>query len=353
MLKVQSSIASQFLPELPSRSLERLQNEARARKSISRTVATTPSKPPLTLQSLFNSLRYHLYSIWLFSSADIKIVIIPKPLFGAVTALAASVFAIPSSSLPSNNAIVTRIPLAMLWCWINLLPWNIDNQRQPGAPEEDAANKPWRPIASKRMTIGQATRLMLVTYPAALLFSIYLGAGTLQCLALMVMGYWYNDLAGAEGNIIRNLLNAWGFVLHASGAMEVALGGHVEYTPLLWSWFLIIFLIVSTTVHSQDMADQVGDKLRGRRTIPLVIGDAWSRWSVSIPMFFWAFFCPWFLSMKPIGYILPVALGSIVAVRQVVLRNDTADKKTFLIWNVWMVTIYLLPLVKKISESGV
>ncbi|MCJ1352116.1 MAG: hypothetical protein MMC33_002100 [Icmadophila ericetorum] len=350
MLKIQSSIASQFLPELPSRSLERLQNEAQARKSRYRP-STTPSKPSPSLRSLFNNTPYHLYSIWLFSCADIKIVIIPKPLFGAATALAASVFAIPSSSIPSNYTLISRIPLAIAWCWINLLYFNIGNQRQPGAPEEDAANKPWRPIASKRMTVVQATRLLLVVLPAALLFSIYLRAGIMQCLGLMAMAYWYNDLNGSEGNVVRNFLNALGFVLHASGAMEVVLGGHVQYTPLLRSWFLIIGLIVSTTVHSQDMADQAGDKLRARRTIPLVIGDAWSRWSISIPMVFWAFFCPWYLSMRLVGYILPVVLGSLVAVRQVVKRNDADDKRTFLLWNVWMVMVYLLPLVKKISES--
>ena len=68
-------------------------------------------------------------------------------------------------------------------------------------------------------------------------------------------------------------------------------------------------------------------------------------------MVFWAFFCPWYLSMRLVGYILPVVLGSLVAVRQVVKRNDADDKRTFLLWNVWMVMVYLLPLVKKISES--
>lgn len=297
------------------------------------------------LQHFQRRAAYHIYSVWLFTFSDIKTIIAPSFAFALFTAPAVSVFGI--SPVPQVGDLLQRAPLSILWLWINLLPFEIDNQRQPDSIAEDALNKPWRTMPSKRMTPYQARTLMLCLYPIALATSLYIG-GTKQCLSLMALGYWYNDLRGADDSwVIRNLINACGFNRFASGALEVMLGGtqHTSTTALIL-WLLCIAAIVFTTVQTQDMYDQLGDSLRGRLTIPLVFGDAPGRWSIAVPMAFWCFFCPWFLGSLPVGFAISIGLGGMVACRTLMFRSVPADRVTFRWWNLWLATLYSLPLLK-------
>lgn len=63
----------------------------------------------------------------------------------------------------------------LLWVWINLLPFAIDNQRQPAEILEDKHNKPWQTVPSGRMTRAQAKRLVICLYPAAACVSLGIG----------------------------------------------------------------------------------------------------------------------------------------------------------------------------------
>lgn len=54
----------------------------------------------------------------------------------------------------------------------------------------------------------------------------------------------------------------------------------------------VIGAVVVTTVQSQDMYDQAGDKIRARRTFPLVICDWSSRTSIAVSMAFWPLIGP-------------------------------------------------------------
>jgi hypothetical protein len=132
-------------------------------------------------------LGYHIYSIWLFTYSDIKTIIVPKTIFGALGALSAPSFGFRLIHIPSPLEVSLRLPLTILWVWINLLPFAIDNQRHLSSIEEDKINKPWRVMPSGRMIPAQAKRLMLCLYPVAALVSWQIG-GFPQCLALMVLG---------------------------------------------------------------------------------------------------------------------------------------------------------------------
>lgn len=99
----------------------------------------------------------------------------------------------------------------------------MSNQISSGAIKEDRINKPWRTLPSGRMTPEQAGRLMLAFYIFALGLSLMIG-GLKQSVTLVVIGSWYNHFAGADRSyLVRNLINALGYVCFTSGAMEVAL----------------------------------------------------------------------------------------------------------------------------------
>ena len=91
-------------------------------------------------------LQYYLYSIRLFTLSDLKTIVIPSTAFGLLHSLALSELGtLPVEtgvSVDDAPTLLSRLPLVALWAWINLLPFAIDNQRQPAAIQEDASNKP-------------------------------------------------------------------------------------------------------------------------------------------------------------------------------------------------------------------
>lgn len=196
---------------------------------------------------------------------------------------------------------------------------------------------------------------MTCLYPVAIFASLKLG-GLKQCLALIFLGWWYNDLGGADYSCItRNFINACGFLSYASGATEVAsrtelLGS--PFNPIAWTWFSIIGAVVFTSVHTQDMYDQAGDGLRGRKSVPLVIGDYYARWSIAIAMVVWSIVCPTFWQLGPGTYAMSMITAAIITFRTLAKRTVSDDKLTFRIWNLWMVMLYLMPLFKRVKGGS-
>ncbi len=297
------------------------------------------------LRSTANSVSYCAYTLWLFTFNDLKTMVFPSTAFAISNGLAAYQAGSASSHIGGPLVFLIRLPIILLWTWINLLSFAVNNQRHPSALQEDRLNKPWRPMPAGRLTGAQAKSLALVTYPSTFLASILLGGGTAQCVLLALFGYLYNDLKGGDVNwLLRNLLNACGFTCFASGALEVA--SHSPIAPGSIPWLLIIGAVVCTTVHTQDMYDQAGDLAAGRKTAPLVIGDGPARWSIAIMIAAWSWLSPMYWGSATVGYFAPVTLGVSVSLRSLVKRTVEEDKTTFRIYNAWLVSIYVLPLVK-------
>ena len=69
--------------------------------------------------------------------------------------------------------------------------------------------------------------------------------------------YMYNDLGGADENfVVRNLINAAGFVCYSAGATRVA-GGHGQHSlnQKAYRWLAIIGGIIFSTLQMQDMVN--------------------------------------------------------------------------------------------------
>jgi 4-hydroxybenzoate polyprenyltransferase len=295
------------------------------------------------VDSITSRMLYHLYSVWLFTLTDLKTIVGPSTAFAILHKLGRSSFGVEMQDQTHSSSAI-QILIVAGWAWINLLPFAIDNQRQKGGIEEDRYNKPWRTLPSGRMTPQQATKIMLVLYPMAIMASVYLGAHV-QSLTLVALGFWYNDLRGADASwLVRNLINGCGFICYTSGALQVILQQPVLNNPILLGWLATIGCIVFSTVQTQDMYDQVGDAQRGRKTAPLVLGDGLARWTIALPLLFWSWFCPRFWSLPLAGYVGPCLLGSTIAYRTLMKRSVQEDKTTFKMWNLWLVMLYSLPM---------
>lgn len=232
---------------------------------------------------------------------------------------------LPSVSLSTALA---RVPSIALWIWLNLLPFNINNQRQADGIAEDRINKPWRPIPSQRISAVAATQLMYRFYSIGLISSLYLG-GAHQSISLLLLGYWYNCRGGADSScLVRNLLNAAGYISFVTGAIDVA--GRYGDTCLSgtgYTWLFLIAAMICSTVQIQDMADQEGDRIRGRRTLPLVLGDRGARWTIVAAVGFWSVVAPTFWAVSMRMYVAPVTLGMFVAGRVITRCSVDDDKK--------------------------
>ena len=310
----------------------------------------------LTSSQVKEGLEYHSWSIFLFTYSDLKTIVGPTSLFGLMNAVALSIYSASRGSsldVPSTLGVIEKAPLVIVWVWMNLLPFAIDNQRQPEAILEDKANKPWRSLPSRRLRPETAKILMLVSYTLALLASLFLGTWP-QCIGLIILGSWYNDFRGGDASwVTRNMINAMGYTCFSSGAMQVAIGAGSDVSSLKsfkW-WYMILGLIIFSTVHTQDMYDQRGDALRKRRTLPLVVGDRTARWITVTMVGLWSVIAPILWKAPLFGYIACIALGAIVARRSLKYRTEKDDRRTFKFWNGWIVAVYLLPLIKVITSK--
>ncbi|KAI0528370.1 UbiA prenyltransferase family-domain-containing protein [Xylaria digitata] len=301
------------------------------------------------LQNTIRGLAYHMRTLWLFTFSHIQTIVIPSTVFGICNALSAHRFDFSSSHPINIPYILIRLPLILIWTWINLLPFAINNQRAAPAIAEDAVNKPWGPLPSGRISPHTARTIMLSMYLCAQIFSALIGGDLFQGLSLVVLGMWYNRFGSADYHpLIRNGIYALGYLCFTSGAMEVALGESLflftNISPLLVQWLGLIAAVIVTTVHSQDLYDQKGDAVRGRRTLPFVIGDGPSRWILAIAIYEWGLICPRFWNASWTPRVLSIGLASLIGFRTLSYRDISSDKSTFLIWNIWVSLLYMLPL---------
>ena len=294
------------------------------------------------------SLAYHARTIYLFTRNDLKSIVYPECAFGLFSALSGHLL----TTNPSPNAweIVARLPQNLLWNWLNLLIFDLANQRLPASIVEDSVNKPWRPIPSGRISAAATRRLLLYTIPVTFCLIAILG-GMREFIGMLVLTWLYNDLEGADDNYLtRNAINALGFVCYSSGSTIVAAGyGRWELNSRAFEWLAIVGGIVFSTLQMQDMADMAGDAVRGRGTLPLVHGEEVARWSIAIPVVFWSLFCPVYWEVGLWAFAPSVLIGGTLAFRVLWYRTVEADRRTWKLWCIWTEALYILPLCKNPS----
>lgn len=121
---------------------------------------------------------------------------------GTFSALAGP--SLTTNETPDLSYIISRIPLVFVWNWLNLLVFNIANQRLPDSVLEDQINKPWRPMPSNRLSSDEARQLLLTVLPCSLILMYFIGAFE-DALWMVALTWMYNDLGGADVSIRLDL----------------------------------------------------------------------------------------------------------------------------------------------------
>ncbi|KAG9243561.1 UbiA prenyltransferase family [Calycina marina] len=299
------------------------------------------SRPPQA------SLGYFMYTLFLFTKSDSITFMLPEALFGICGALSGPLITTNPKSHPAD--VLFRVPKVFLWVWLNLLIFTLANQRLPGSIIEDRINKPFRPLPAGRITASQTTRLLLFAIVLVLGVTYFWLGSFEETLLLLACTWMYNDLEGGEDFVGRNILLAFIYTLYGSGSLRVAVqsaSGQKSMSLRGYLWSGVVGGIILTTMQVQDLKDQKGDKLRKRRTAPLVLGDRFTRWTIAIPVALWSVFCPIFWTLGRYLAIPPVSLGFVVAARVVSLDGVSNDRRTWKLWCYWLILLYFLPAAK-------
>jgi 4-hydroxybenzoate polyprenyltransferase len=230
-------------------------------------------------------LSYHVHTLVLFTYDQFFDTIIPGTIFGILTTLSG-----PGLSLVAEptSIVLLRAPIIFIWLWLIILQFCLQNQCSYGSPEEDAINKPWRPIPSGRITLADAKALLGATCLVAGFMSWYLGV-MYPFLVWTLLSTLYNDLGGSDrSGFVRNAFCGGFFTCSFGGALLIALNGQsASRTAAQWT-LLVCWCILMTTIQTQEFRDEIGDKQRGRRTLVTELGRTRALWTVYATVTFWS-----------------------------------------------------------------
>ncbi|KAJ8088596.1 hypothetical protein PM082_013839 [Marasmius tenuissimus] len=268
-------------------------------------------------------ILYELMTLFLFTKSDFKTIFFPVAMFSLVAA----------SSPKMHQILETAI-----WVWLFLLQFCVSNQVL--SPDEDALNKPWRPIPANRISPWAAKRLRLILVPVCLSLSQSLGVfgpGLLLTAGIFCNNELYFDSHWAT----RNLANALGYFAFESGASSIMSGvPPVALGPKTFSALRTSTLLILTTIHAQDFRDKAGDLTQGRKTLPIV-APKWSRGTMPVLLILWP------ILLQPIyGFGINImmfilAVASAVGARFYLMRNPCDDEWSYLFYNVWLSAIQI------------
>ncbi|KAJ6496295.1 UbiA prenyltransferase family-domain-containing protein [Mycena sanguinolenta] len=278
-----------------------------------------------SLTSLFQrakTLRYQLETLYLFFATDIITTIMPVVIFAVSCA----------PVCPQQR--LSRTIQCIFWMWLQILHCNLANQTSATSLKEDLTNKPFRPIPSGRVTLAQVIVWRYICLACGLLLSALYGRRVvLANIALTIVIVMYNDGRAAAHWFSRNLVNAVAFGVLETGATLVAACDHHRFGEAAHLSLIFSFGIIVTTIHTQDFQDRVGDKMTGRRTLPIVL-PVLSRYTIFVGVIAWSVVLSRVWRLDLLAQIPLTLLGTIVGFRCSMLRTVQSDKLTYVLYNV-------------------
>ncbi|KZV95933.1 hypothetical protein EXIGLDRAFT_609880 [Exidia glandulosa HHB12029] len=279
-------------------------------------------------------LGYHAYTLFLFTYSDYKTIFVPVGIF----ALAAA----PTAS-------TSRIIIAVTWLWLQQLQTNVTNQYL--GVEEDAVNKPWRPIPSGRISRSQAITLRwilpgLCTIGSGLIRRALLEASVAFAFATLA----YNEMDLSHHWLGKNVCCGLGYMILEAGT-TLALGDGRVLADDATRAIAVSGLVIASTIQVQDFPDIQGDMLRGRRTLPIVLPQA-SCVVTSIILAVWSLALGFIWNLNAIVYLAFSACGLWTAYRTFKGGDTVYRKTTYRIYNIWLMFLHILPIMSRLGSHS-
>ncbi|KAJ4469250.1 UbiA prenyltransferase family [Lentinula aciculospora] len=274
---------------------------------------------------MLSTIWNFLVTLQLFNQSDMKTIVLPVTVF--------------AEALASYHS-VSRFFLVVFWVWMHLLYFTVTNQTFGTSPEEDAVNKPNRPIPAQRITVDSAVTLGWLLAPIDLALSLYTG-GVPAGIAICVLTSIYCRGGGHSHWLSKNGCCAGFYALFEYGATQIADSSDTLNQNQLGA-ILGSALIIFTTIHAQDFRDDEGDALLGRRTFTLSF-PIFSRITMPILLAAWSIALYLFSEANRALMLAFVVLGAVTGVRFLTLKSAKDDRLSYLYYNVSNI-LHSLPL---------
>ncbi|KAJ7019251.1 hypothetical protein C8F04DRAFT_1214379 [Mycena alexandri] len=256
-----------------------------------------------TFRQARNALYFTLQTLFLYTKYDTKTILLPITLLATVSAPLSSAY---------------HLPHVIFWIWFHLLQFQLLQS------EEDALNKPDRPLPSNRLSFPQAIFLRWCLVPLCLgLSGCYSVEAVYASIALAALTFLYN-----EGSAHRQhwLIRLDPHRLDSIAALSM----------------LISAGIFTTTMHAQDFRDELGDRAVGRRTIPIVLPSV-ARYTVIVPLTMWSAGLAMAWKLEFAASIALMSLFLFVGTRYIIFNTVESDKVSYLWYTIWLSVVHTLP----------
>ncbi|KAH7890561.1 UbiA prenyltransferase family-domain-containing protein [Phlebopus sp. FC_14] len=273
-----------------------------------------------------SELGYHLYTIFLFTRADIRTALIPVALFAFVSA-------------PLYSPI--HVLHSVAWIWLHLLQFNVANQLE--SPEEDKINKPSRPLPSERITMQNATVLRWMLSPICLAFSaLYSPQLAFVSVGMQLFTIWYNEFDGDKKWASKNILTAIMYGYMEAGGTLAAGRDYSQLGETAQLAISLTVLVFASTLHAQDFKDAAGDRLTGRLTLPILFPVA-SRIFIGLGIPLWSICLCLIWDVDILSSVAFIAYGCFVGARFVLYRTVEADRRSCKFYSLWFSIHHVFP----------
>lgn len=203
---------------------------------------------------------------WSFIHRDVSATLVPASLF----VLAAWASMPGAHLLPLGSALIR----GAVYFWLYILTFCLSNQL--AGIDEDRLNKPDRPLpagavsragAWQRWGLASGLFVLVAWWWGVLLWAVlWWTIATLHNVGQWARHWPLKHLTMVVGTIAQ-LAAAWSLV--------------TPLTPEAWQFLWVLAVGMGPLFAAQDLRDMVGDAAIGRRTLPLVLGSARTRWLLS------------------------------------------------------------------------
>ncbi|KAJ7814515.1 UbiA prenyltransferase family [Mycena olivaceomarginata] len=270
------------------------------------------------------TVQQYIHVAILFTWTDYKTILFPVATFACATAPLYSVFNLLQS---------------VAWIWIHLLLCNVSNQARS---KEDAVNRPWRPLPSGRINQSQAIILRYWTVVICVLWSSSYGLDLIAVTIALIATTWLYDEGGASKTALgKNFCNVAGYVSLELGATKL-MGAARQLDVVSTTAIFLSGTLIFTTIQAQDFPDVDGDAASGRVTFPIYAPEL-SRAFTLCSVITWSIGLGWYWHPGPMIKSVFIILGIYVGCRYYLWRTVEIDKKSYFIFNIWLICAHVLP----------
>ncbi|KAG2130892.1 UbiA prenyltransferase family-domain-containing protein [Suillus clintonianus] len=267
----------------------------------------------------------HLKTAWLFTKSDFKTVILPVMVFTNIVS-------------PRHSPLALSRSLS--WLWLHLFQCNVSNQSY--TTHEDLLNKPWRPLPSGRISVENSRALRWGLMVFCLGFSSFFSFNVLvTSVVFTILVIVHDDFGLSRHPICKNLLNVGAYVSFELGSTLV-MSDEPSLDKTSMTALLCSALVILVTIHVQDFQDVDGDRMIGRRTLPIVAPEG-SRIYVLCMLPLVSFALASFWSLGPLCSVLFILMGIVVGIRCFLVRDEIGDRSNYWMYNIWLMGAHLLP----------